>query len=155
MRPPWVSTIPLQMARPKPVPTVPFPGSSAPGRENLRNRCGSRSAGMPASSSETEISTWTPLGAASTRMGYPAGECRAALDSRLPMTCTMRRRSAITRGRSGGRSSRMSCRAPPLRKVFLARSTSTATSEDPGEIDRVPASVKGGGKVDHVGGSAG
>ena len=34
-------------------------------------------------------------------MGDDSAELRAALDSRLPSTWTMRLRSAITRGRSG------------------------------------------------------
>ena len=38
--PPWASTIPLQMARPRPDPPVFRPRSSLPSRENFLNRCG-------------------------------------------------------------------------------------------------------------------
>ena len=55
MRPPWASTIPLQMARPSPVSSP--PSSSDWTRENLRNRRGRPSAGMPRPSSDTETAT--------------------------------------------------------------------------------------------------
>ena len=48
IRPPWASTIPLQMASPR---------SSPPGRVNFLNRYGSRSEGMPLPSSSTETAT--------------------------------------------------------------------------------------------------
>ena len=54
----------------------------------------------------------------------------------------MRGRSAITRGRSGGRSSRTRCAPPPLRKVFRAWSTSAGTSDGSGETERVPVSMR-------------
>ena len=54
----------------------------------------------------------------------------------------MRCRSAIARGRSGGRSTRTVCRPPPLRNVFLARSTSAPTSEGSGETDSVPVAMR-------------
>ena len=54
----------------------------------------------------------------------------------------MRCRSAITLGRSGGRSRRRVCRLPPLRNVVRAWSTRTGTSEGSGVTDRVPASMR-------------
>ena len=54
----------------------------------------------------------------------------------------MRRSSAITRGRSGGRSMRTLCRPPPLRNVVLARSTSAAISAGSGSTDSVPESMR-------------
>ena len=104
IRPPWASTIPLQMARPRPDPAISRPRSSPSSCENLRNRCGSRSAGTPTPSSATEKAMWTPSCATVTRMGDSALECLAALESRLLSTWTMRRRSAMTLGRSGGMS---------------------------------------------------
>ena len=53
----------------------------------------------------------------------------------------MRSGSAIARGRSGGRSTRTGWRPPPLRNVFRARSTSTATLEGSGATVSVPASM--------------
>ena len=104
MRPPWASTIPLQMARPRPDPAMPLPRSSPSIRENFRNRCGRRSADTPMPSSATETATWTPSRTALTRMEDASGECLAALESRLPSTWTMRSLSAMTQGRSGARS---------------------------------------------------
>ena len=101
IRPPWASTIPLQTARPRPVPPPCSPEST---RENFLNRWGRLSAGMPRPSSETATATWTPSTAALTRMGEDSGEFLAALESRLPSTCTMRARSAITQGRSSASS---------------------------------------------------
>ena len=48
----------------------------------------------------------------------------------------MRCRSAITRGRSAGRSISTVCLPPPLRNVFLATSTRAATSDGSGVTDR-------------------
>ena len=84
-------------------------------RENFLNNCGRRSAGTPWPSSETETATWTPSRTAATRMGHDAGEYLAALVRRLFNTWTRRRRSARTRGRSGGRSIWTVCRPPPDR----------------------------------------
>ena len=53
----------------------------------------------------------------------------------------MRSRSAIARGRSGGRSIMTACRPPPLRNVLRARSTRAATSEGSGCTVSVPASM--------------
>ena len=69
-------------------------------------------------------------------------ECLAALDSRLPTTWTMRRLSAITRGRSGGMSMARLFLPPALVKVLLARSTSTATSAGSGVTGSVPVSMR-------------
>ena len=102
MRPPWASTSPLQIARPRPA-APSAPSRSPPDRPVcLRNRCGSRSGATPRPSSATEIATWTPSRTAVTRMGEDSGACREALENRLFSTWTMRRRSAIVRGRSGG-----------------------------------------------------
>ena len=57
------------------------------------------------------------------RMEDDSWEYRAAFDSRLPSTWTMRRRSAITLGRSSSISMVRFLRPPPVRKVFLASST--------------------------------
>ena len=55
----------------------------------------------------------------------------------------MRRRSAITRGRSGGRSMRTACLPPALRNVFRARSTRLATlRRAPEQTDSVPVSMR-------------
>ena len=59
IRPPWASTIPLQMARPRPDPATPLPRSSPSVRVNFLNRYGSRSEGMPLPSSATETATTT------------------------------------------------------------------------------------------------
>ena len=75
-------------------------------------------------------------------MGEETGEWLAALAIRLFRTCAMRRRSAITGGRSCGRSIRTVCRPPPERKVFRARSTSAVTSEGSGVTESVPASMR-------------
>ena len=69
-------------------------------------------------------------------------ECRAALDSRLFSTWTMRRRSASTRGRSGGRSMIRLARPPPLWNLLLASSTRTVTSTGSGDTGRVPVSMR-------------
>ena len=68
--------------------------------------------------------------------------CRAAFASRLLSTCSTRWRSAMTRGRSGGRSISTVWRPPPERKVVRARSTSAATSEGSGETESVPVSMR-------------
>ena len=57
MRPPCASTIPLQMARPRPDPRTPLPRSSPSIRVNFRNRKGRSSEGMPLPSSATETAT--------------------------------------------------------------------------------------------------
>ena len=71
-------------------------------------------------------------------------ELRAALESRLPSTWTMRRLSAVTSGRSGSTSM---CEVVPclplLVKPPLARSTSTATSAGSGLTGSVPVSIRG------------
>ena len=137
MRPPWASTIPLQMASPSPDPATPLPEFPPSMRENFRNSRGICSAGRPLTSSETETATWTPSRTALTRMGDPSGEYPAALESRLVSTCTMRLRSAITRGRSGVRSTWRLSRPPPPRNRFLASSTSSATSAGTGHHDQL------------------
>ena len=104
MRPPWASTRPLQMARPRPDPRVPVPRSPTAAPEYLRNSCARRSGAMPLPSSATETATCTPSRSAATRIGEDSGACRAAFASRLFSTCSTRWRSAMTRGRSGGRS---------------------------------------------------
>ena len=58
------------------------------------------------------------------------------------MTCTTRRLSAITRGSPAPRSMSRRFLPPPLRKVLLARSTSTATSTGSGLTERVPVSMR-------------
>ena len=87
---------------------------------------------MPLPSSETETATCTPSRAAETRMGTDSGECLAALERRLSKTWKMSGRSAITRGRSGERSMKISCLPPPVRNVFLACSTRPANSAGSG-----------------------
>ena len=57
IRPPCASTIPLQMARPRPDPATPLLRSSPSLRVNFLNRYGSRSEGMPLPSSATETAT--------------------------------------------------------------------------------------------------
>ena len=141
MRPPWASTSPLQMARPRPDPSIPRPRASPSMRENFLNRCGRRSAGTPWPSSETETATCMPSRTAATRMGDDAGEYLDALEKRLFNTWTRRCRSARTRGRSGGRSIWTVCRPLLLRKVFRACSTRSATSVGSGVTDSVPASM--------------
>ena len=75
-------------------------------------------------------------------MGDDAGECLAALEIRLLSTCTMRARSAITRGRSSGRSM-LRARLPATpRNVLRARSTSAATSAGSGDTDSVPVTMR-------------
>ena len=138
MRPPWASTIPLQMARPRPASP---PDSVCSRRKNLRNRSGRSSAGIPRPWSDTEISTLAPAGTALTRMTESSRECSAALESRLPTTWTMRLRSAITRGRSGVTSMTRSFLPPALMKAFRARSTRAATSTGSGSTDSVPVSM--------------
>ena len=75
-------------------------------------------------------------------MADDSGECLAELVRRLPMTWTTRRRSAITRGRSGARSMSRLYLPPELTKVFRARSTSAATSTGSGLMGRVPVSMR-------------
>ena len=60
-----------------------------------------------------------PTLAAEIRMARESGEWRAAFESRLPRTCTIRRRSARIRGSSGGRSISMGCRPAPLGNLWL------------------------------------
>ena len=76
------------------------------------------------------------------RMTDDSEECLAALDSRLPTTWTMRRLSAITRGRSVSMSRSRLFLPPALVKVLLARSTSTATSAGSGSTGSVPVSMR-------------
>ena len=139
MRPPWASTRPLQIASPSPPPTPPSRSPAGVYLLNSRPRC---SGAMPRPSSQTETATCSPSRSAAIRMGAESGEWRAALASRLLSTCTMRCRSAMTRGRSGGRSMRTVCRPPPLRNVPRAWSTSAATSEGSGATDSVPVSIR-------------
>ena len=68
-------------------------------------------------------------------------ECRAALDSRLFSTWTMRRRSARTRGRSGGISITRLLLPPLLWNLLLASSTRTVASTGSGDTGRVPVSI--------------
>ena len=58
------------------------------------------------------------------------------------MTWAMRRRSAMTGGRSGSMSIRMLSLPPPLRNEFLARSTRAAASDGSGETDNLPLSMR-------------
>ncbi len=98
------------MARPSPDPsTLPAWPAEKP-RGNLRNSSGSSSAGTPLPWSDTETATCTPSRAALTVIGESPGEERAALESRLPSTCRMRLRSAMTRGSSARETSRPSAR---------------------------------------------
>ena len=97
---------------------------------------------MPRPWSETDTDTWTPSMTALTRMGEDSGELRAALESRLPSTCTIRPRSAITQGRSSASSTSMPCLPPPLRKALFASATSRATSVAPGETESAPVSMR-------------
>ena len=138
MRPPCASTIPLQMARPSPR-SRPWSGPS--GRENFANRWASRSAGTPRPLSATETATCDLSQTASTRTADPWWEWRAALLSRLLITWTMRRRSASTGGRSGGKSTRMFSRPPMPTKVLRASSTSRASTAGAGLTARVPVSI--------------
>ena len=114
IRPPWASIMPLQMASPRPDPSTEDAVSRSKGRENLRKSSGSSSAGMPRPLSETETATWIPSSAALTTIGDPSGENPAALDSRLPSTWMMRRRSAKTIGRSSASSRCRGLTASPL-----------------------------------------
>ena len=139
MRPPCASTRPLQMASPSPLPRPP---ARSPAVVYLRNSWPSWSGAMPRPSSATETATCSPSRSAAIRMGADSGEWRAALASRLLSTCTRRCRSAMTRGRSGGRSMRTVCRPPPLMNVPRAWSTSAATSEGSGATDSVPVSMR-------------
>ena len=77
-----------------------------------------------------------------TRMADDSGELLEALERRLFRTWTMRRRSAVTKGKSGGRSVRMLSRPPPRRNMFLASSTRTATSTIPAATGSVPVSMR-------------
>ena len=140
MRPPWASTRPLQMASPSPPP--PMPPSWSPAAVYLRNSWPRWSGAMPRPSSVTETATCSPSRSAAIRMGADSGDWRAALASRLLSTCTMRCRSAMTRGSSGGRSMLTVCRPPPLTNVPRAWSTSAATSEGSGATDSVPVSMR-------------
>ena len=97
MRPPCASTSPWQMMSPRPMPAaarLPLPPSL--GRAYLRNSCGSSSGATPQPSSRTETATCTPSRSATIRIGAEWGECRAASESSLLSTCTMRCRSANT-----------------------------------------------------------
>ena len=141
IRPPCASTSPLQMASPRPrrIPSLPW-SRAVP--EYLRNRWGNCSGATPVPLSEIDTATYTPSHCAATRMGEPSGECRAALASRLFNTCTMRRRSAITRGRPQARSTRNAWRPPPLKNALLACSINTSTSEGSGDTGSVPVSMR-------------
>ena len=142
MRPPCASTIPLQMARPRPSPrTSGFP--SAPLiRENFLNSCGSSSADTPLPSSMTETATWESCCEAVTMIVEGASEYLEALERRLVRTWTTRCLSAATGGRSGGRSTSTLFSAPPPRKAALAWSTRDAIPEASGAIESVPASIR-------------
>ena len=143
MRPPWASTMPLQMDRPRPDPAKSLPVLSHSVRENFRNRCGSSSEGIPLPWSETDTATWTPSRTADTVIGDPVGEYRAALDSRLPRTWARRRRSAITGGKSGEKSTRMRLlRSHSSRNLFLASSRISTTSTGDKLTDNEPVSMR-------------
>ena len=109
MRPPCASTIPLQMAKPRPEPPIRRSPSSSSVRENFLNRCGNCSAEIPVPSSATVTATWRSSRTTVTRMTDDSSECRAALDRRLDRTWTMRDLSAMTGGRSSARSRSRSC----------------------------------------------
>ena len=137
MRPPCASTSPLQIASPRPwLAMAPAPPTF------VLNRCGSSSGSSPAPSSATEIATCSASRTAATRMTEEAGVCRAAFASRLFSTCTTRRRSAITGGRSMARSTTRQRRSSPVRKALLAPSTRSATAEGSGETESVPESMR-------------
>ena len=126
------------MARPRP---APIPRSSPPVRTYFRNRCVSCSVGMPGPSSTTDTSTWTPCSRASTRIAAESGEWRAALVSRFKSTCTIRCRSARTRGRSGGRSIRTGFWRPPPKNIFRAVSTRATSSAGSVASESEPVSI--------------
>ena len=86
IRPPCVSTIPLQMARPRPSPMVFQASSVLLTRENFWNRCGSCSEEIPSPSSATEMTTWASSSDALKLMTDCSGECLEALESRLAKT---------------------------------------------------------------------
>ena len=142
IRPPCASTSPLQMVRPSPAPASPRSRVPPAGAAYLRNRCDSRSGGKPRPLSLTEIATCTPSRLASIRMGDDSGEYLAALDRRLPRTWTMRARSAITRGRSSGRSMLRSCLPAPVTNVLRAWSINEVTSTGSGDTDSVPVTMR-------------
>ena len=142
MRPPWASTMPLQMASPSPDPSTPERWSDREARENLRNSSGRSSAGMPLPWSATETATCTPSRTAVSRTGDPSGEYPAALESRLLNTWTMRSLSASTIGRSAARSTSRGFLASPLRNRPPASSTSRRRSAGSGSTGRAPVSMR-------------
>ena len=97
---------------------------------------------MPRPSSATDTATCTSSRTALTLMEDDSGECLAALESRLPSTCTIRSRSAITRGRSGSMSMSRAFPRPALLKALIARSTSTGISAGSGLTESVPVSMR-------------
>ena len=133
---------PLRDGEPQARASQPAPRLAAPARVCLSNSRGSSSGATPSPSSATETATYTPSCSAVTRMGDDAGEWRAAFDRRLPSTCTIRSSSAITRGRSAGRSMSRAWRPPAPRNVFRACSTRPATSAGAGATESVPASMR-------------
>ena len=104
--------MPLQMARPSPVPVRPASRSPSSSRANFLNSSGIRSGAIPSPSSATVNTTSDASCVALTLIAVRCFECLAALESRLPTTCTMRRLSAMTRG-SSGPTSRWMLLAPP------------------------------------------
>ena len=58
--------------------------------ETIRGAFGADLAPLSNRSDCGRIATWTPSRAAPTQLGDEAGECRAALEHRLPRTWTMR-----------------------------------------------------------------
>ena len=88
------------------------------------------------------MATNRPSRTALTRITDDSGEWRAALVSRFTSTCTMRRRSAATNGRSGSTSISRWFRPPAFLKAFLARSTSAAASAGSGLTGSAPVSMR-------------
>ena len=111
-------------------------------RENIRNSNGISSGNTPRPSSATDIATQSSPREALTRIAEESGEYRAAFDSRLHTTWTIRRRSAITRGRSSSISIVTFLRPPPVKKMFFASSTKSPTATGPGVTDNMPVSMR-------------
>ena len=96
---------------------------------------------VPRSATETE--TWTPSRTADTVMGDPSGEWEDALESRLPSTWTMRRRSAMIIGRSAAISTSRAFPVPPVTNLLLASSASGCSSDGSWSTGSVPPSRYG------------
>lgn len=95
MAPPCASAIPLQMARPRPVPRTPF---AVVARKNRVKTCGRSASGMTGPSFVTESRASASPTSSSTRMLVPGAPYFAAFDSRLPSSCSTRPGSTRARG---------------------------------------------------------